>query len=130
MTTTDYCWSIVMKNKLDLKAKIKSLLTDLKIAVHNVRFIRCDDAGENMKMKMKNDPEIKSFGVKFEFYGPRAPQRNGKVERKFQTLYGRIRSMLNEAGLEGELRDKIWVEYVMNATHLSKIISAKSNLNS
>jgi hypothetical protein len=37
-------------------------------------------------MTMKNDPEIKSFGIKFEFASPRTPQRNGKVDRKFQTL--------------------------------------------
>jgi hypothetical protein len=29
---TDYCWSFVMKNKSDIKARIKTLLTDLKIA--------------------------------------------------------------------------------------------------
>jgi hypothetical protein len=28
----DYCWSFVMKNKLDIKARIKTLLTYLKIA--------------------------------------------------------------------------------------------------
>jgi hypothetical protein len=93
-----------------------------------VKFIRCDDAGENMTMK--NDPEIKSFGIKFEFSGPRTPQRNGKVERKFQTVYGRIRAMLNGAGLEGELRDKIWVECVMNVTYLSNIMSTKSSFKS
>jgi hypothetical protein len=113
----DYCWSFVMKSKLDLKAKIKTLLTYLKIAGWNVRFIRCDDSDKNMTMK--NDPEIKSFGVKFELSGPRSPQRNGKVERKFQTLYGRIRSMLNGTSLEGELRDKIWAECVMNVKYLS-----------
>jgi hypothetical protein len=58
-------------------------------------------------MTIKNNPEIKSFGIKFEFLGPRTPQRNGKVERKFQTLYVRIRAILNEACLEGKLRDKI-----------------------
>jgi hypothetical protein len=42
---TDYCWRFVMKNKLDLK-KIKTLLTDLKIASLNVTFIRCYDAGK------------------------------------------------------------------------------------
>jgi hypothetical protein len=68
-----------------------------------VKFIRCDDAGENTAMK--NDPEIKSFGMKFEFSGPRTLQRNGKVERKFQTLHRRIRAMLNGANLEGELKD-------------------------
>jgi hypothetical protein len=102
---TDYCWSFVTKNKSDIKARIETLLTDLKIANQIVKFIRCDDAGE--KMTMKNDPEIKSFGIKFEFSGPRTPQRNGKVKRKFQTLYRRIQAMLNGAGLEGELRDKI-----------------------
>jgi hypothetical protein len=60
--------------------------------------------------------------------GTRNPQRNGKVERKFQTLYGRIRSIFNGAGLEGKLRNEIWAEFVMNATYLSYIISTKSSL--
>jgi hypothetical protein len=96
----------------DLKVKIKALLTYLKIDNRNVRFIRCDKAGENMKMK--NDPEIKLFGIKLDFSCPRTPQRNGKVERKFQTLYGRIQAMLNGADLEGELRDKIWADTIMS----------------
>jgi hypothetical protein len=78
---SDYCWSFVMKNKSDLKTRIKTFLTDLNIANRIVKFIRCDDTGENMTIK--NDPEIKSFGIKFEFSGPRTPQRNGKVKRKF-----------------------------------------------
>jgi hypothetical protein len=72
-------------------------------------------------------PEIKSFSIKFEFSGSRTPQRNGKFERKFQTLYGRVQAMLNGAELEGELRDEIWAEYVMNVTYLSNIIAKKSN---
>jgi hypothetical protein len=120
-----------MKNKSDLKTRIKALLTDLKIANRIVKFIRCDDAGEHITMK--NDPEIKSFGIKFEFSGTRTPQRNGKVERKFQTLYGRIRAILNVAGIDCELRDKIWAECVMNVTHLSNIMSTnrvlKAHLN-
>jgi hypothetical protein len=122
---TDYCWSFVMKNKSDLKSKIKTLLTDLKIASLVLTFIRYGNTGENMIMR--HDPEIKSFEVKFEFSGPITPQRNGKVERKFQILYGRIRSMLNGAGLEGQLRDKIWAECVMNVIYLSSIISTKSS---
>jgi transposase InsO family protein len=85
---TDYCWSFVLKNKSDLKGKIKTLFTDLKIAGIDMKYIRCDDAGENRVMK--DDSEIKPFEIKFEFSRPRSPQRNGKVERKFQTFYGRI----------------------------------------
>jgi hypothetical protein len=49
------------------------------------------------KHDSENHPEIKSFGIKFEFSGPRTSQRNRKVEKP-QTLYGRIRSMLNGPG--------------------------------
>jgi hypothetical protein len=61
----------------------------------------------------ENDPDIKSFSIKFEFFDPRTPQRNWKVERKFQTLYGRIGALLIGAGLKVELRDKIWAEWVI-----------------
>jgi transposase InsO family protein len=122
---TDYCWSFLLRNKLDLKVKIITLLTDLKIANGNVRFIECDNGGKNMTMK--NDPEIKSFGIKLKFSGPRTSQRNGKVERMFQAFNGRIWAILNGANLEGELREKIWAECVMNVTYLSNIISTKSN---
>jgi hypothetical protein len=42
---SNYCWSFVMKNKSDLKTRIMTLLTNLKIANRIVKFIRCDDAG-------------------------------------------------------------------------------------
>jgi hypothetical protein len=49
---------------------------------------------------------MNDFGAKFEFSGPRTPQRNGKVERKFQIFYGRFRSMFNGAGLNGAVTRK------------------------
>jgi hypothetical protein len=48
--------------------------------------------------------------LQFEFSGPRTAQRNGKVERKFQTLYGRIRDMFNDSGIVDEIRDGLWAE--------------------
>ena len=41
---TDYCWSIFLKNKSDLKCKVMTLLTDLKIAGIKIKHIRCDDS--------------------------------------------------------------------------------------
>jgi hypothetical protein len=63
-----------LKNKSDHKVKIKTLLNYLKMANRNVIFIRYDNAGENVRMK--NEPEIKSFGIKFEFLGPRKKVTN------------------------------------------------------
>jgi hypothetical protein len=48
------------------------------------------------------------------------------IERNFRTLIGRIRLIFNGAGLEDELRDKIWAEFVMNVSYFSSIISTKS----
>jgi hypothetical protein len=50
--------------------------------------------------------------------------------KEMERLRGRIRAMLNGAGLEGELRDKIWAECVMNVTHLLNIMSKKLRFKS
>jgi hypothetical protein len=47
-----------------------------------------------------NTYSAKGYNVKLEFSGPRTPQQNGKVERKFQAFYDRIRAILNNAGLQ------------------------------
>ena len=61
-----------------------TLLTDLKIAGIEVKYIRCDDSGENESFYYAC--RSADYLIKFEFSGPRTPQHNGKVERKFQTL--------------------------------------------
>jgi hypothetical protein len=60
--------------------------------------------------------------VEFEFSSPRKPQRNEKVEQKFQTLYGRIRAMLNDAGIEGDFCKGLWAECASTATFYDNII--------
>ena len=40
-------------------------------------------------------PGQSRWNIKFEFTAPNTPQQNGKAERKFATLKGRIRAMMN-----------------------------------
>jgi hypothetical protein len=63
----------------------------------------------------------KGYNVKFEFSSPQTPQRNGKVERKFQTFFGRIRAMLNSSGVKDQLRSGVWAECAMTVTFLSNV---------
>jgi hypothetical protein len=121
---TDYCWSLFLKDKSELKEKMMTLLTDLKIAGINVRFIRCNDSGENKAFQKQC--KSTAFNIIFEFSGPRTPQCNGKVERKFQTLYGRIRATLNCAGLKDRMRHGVWAECANTVTFLSNITALKS----
>jgi hypothetical protein len=121
---TDYCWSMFLKNKSELKEKMFPLLTDLKIAGIDIKYIRCDDSGENKAFY--DACCTKGYTIKFEFSGPRTPQQNGKVERKFQTFYGRIRAILNHAGFENGKRSGIWAECARTVTFLSNITANKT----
>jgi hypothetical protein len=47
---------------------------------------------------------------------------------KFQTFFGRIRAMLNSAGLKDHLRSGVWAECAMTVTFLSNITSIKNKL--
>ena len=69
---TDYCWSIFLKNKGDLKEKMFTLLTDLKIAGIDVKRVRCEDSGENKAFY--NACRTRGYGINFECSGPRTPQ--------------------------------------------------------
>jgi transposase InsO family protein len=48
---------------------------------------------------------IKSeLNIKFEFAAPGTPQQNGKMERAFETLFGKTRPMLKAARITIPLR--------------------------
>jgi hypothetical protein len=64
------------------------LIKELKNENIQVTFLRLDDAGESYSLKKESKQQ--NSGIKFEYSGPCKPQRNENVERKFQTLYGRV----------------------------------------
>jgi hypothetical protein len=66
-----------------------------------MKTIQCDDDGENKELENRCIQE--QLGINFEYTGPGTPQFNGRVERKFATLYGRVRTMLNAARLLKDL---------------------------
>jgi hypothetical protein len=98
-----------------------TLLNDLKVSVIDVKFIRCNDSGENEFFY--DSCQANGYNIKFGFLGPRTSQRNGKVELKFQTFYG---ATLNNGGLEDSVRTGVWAECVRTTTILSNITSIKA----
>ena len=39
-------------------------------------------------------------GIHFEYTMPSTPQQNGRVQRKFVTLFGRVHGILNDSGFD------------------------------
>ena len=119
---TDMCWSVFLKKKSDLKNALIPLIIKIKKDTGvDIKVIRCDNAGENKELQREIDRD-RELNIKFEYTAPNTPQHNGVVERKFATLYGRIRSMLNAAELPTHLRDGLWAEAARHATHLDTIL--------
>jgi transposase InsO family protein len=68
-----------------------------------VDTIRCDNAPENKQLEAMIKRE--KLGIRFEYTAPATPQQNGVVERRFATLFGRVRTMNTAAGLYAEFDD-------------------------
>jgi len=68
-----------------------------------VKKIRCDNSGENITFQATAKQE--GLGLHFKFMAHQTLQQNGRVEHKFATLFGRVRLMLNLAGLTGKHED-------------------------
>ena len=111
----DYCFSFFMKKKSDLSKIVLDFVNNLKTQ-HSITvgIIYCDNAGENKRLEA--DARRDGHRLKFEYTAPNTPQQNGRVQRKFATLYRRVRSMLNWAQLPKNLREKMWAETANTAT--------------
>ena len=121
-----FLMSRFLKKKSDLAEEGSTLIKRLNIENGiKVKAVRCDNAGENKKMEEKCVAE--NLGVKFEYTAVGTPQQNGRVERKFATLFGRIRSMMIDAGLNEELRHKLWAEAANMSADLDNILVKNKN---
>ena len=117
---TDMKWSYFLRNKSQQVPLLHGFIKNLKEMNKPVKFIRCDNAGENYSTQQLCDDN--SLNIKFEFTGPGSPQYNGRVERKFATLYGKVRSLLNTAQLPEFLRKKLWAEACNFATDMENLL--------
>ena len=114
--------TFLLKTKNELKDKIIPFLK----TVHEkdkvmVQTIRCDNAGENNKVEEMCKNTTGLAHIKFEYTPHDTPQFNGVVERAFATLYGRVRSLNNAAGLTPTLCNGLWTECANTATLIDNI---------
>jgi len=109
-----------LKAKSDLAQWMVKLVAFIKSHGHQVKFIRCDNAGEN-----KTAVELlqeKVGGIIPQYTAPHTPQQDGVVERIFPTLKMRASAMMKDANLTIEVKRKLWTEAAMMANILENIM--------
>jgi len=123
---TSFSWSYFMTHKSDTaKTMIKFIRFQKLIHGIIIKKIRCDNSGENIKFQELAHEQL-DIGIKFEFTTPYTPEQNGKVERKFATLFSKTRAMLNHARLPQSIRNKLWAQCANHATDLDNVIVTDS----
>ena len=68
---SNFKWCVFMKKKLMLGCKILPIIKELNLRKQTVMKIRCDNAGENYKLK-EACVDAK-FNIQFEFTAPNSP---------------------------------------------------------
>ena len=100
--------------------RVLSLIQDLK-QNHgvDVQTIRCDNAGENKDTE--THLRQSGFPIRFEYTSSNTPQHNGVVERRFATLYGRVRAMQHFCRCNQDLKLRTWAKCANTASDLWNI---------
>jgi hypothetical protein len=124
---TSMKWSFFLKTKEEQPQVLSKFVKEISQYAKIERW-KCDNSGENNATKELF--EENGFGIKFELTARETPQQNGMVERSFATLYGRIRSMLANAGFEKIKRESLWAECAATATKLDNILVKTGNMKS
>ena len=122
-------WSYFLKHKDDQVGALIDFIKALQAKKSNiVKFICCDNAGENKSLEKACLKE--GLGITFEYTARATLQQNGKVERNFATLYGRMRSMMIFASFTKKLKHELWTEAASTATKLDNILVDKPSTDS
>ena len=83
------------------------LIKTLKTYGIPLKYLRCDNAGENVvplkKLCLDN-------GIILELTAPYTPQQNGVMERRFAVVINRANAMMIAAGMNEATSHKLWAE--------------------
>ena len=83
-----------------------------------VKYIRLDDAGENLALQARAHSEAWKLNIEFEFTGRDTPQRNHLAELGFAVLANRGRAIMVRAHVPKDIRYLLWREAFKTATLL------------
>ena len=79
-------WSFFLRSKAAQVPVMMGFIKGLREQNKLVKFIRCDNAGENLSLKKKIDED--GFNIKFEFTARETPQQMEKLKELLQLFMG------------------------------------------
>ena len=118
-------WSFFVKKKNLLSKIVDELLIKLFAAKYVIKYLRCDNAGENLE---NLSSVCTKHGIQIEYTAPNTPQQNGVVERKFVTIRDRSCAAMINAKLNDEFQGLLWAECANTMTRVTNVVSNSRNI--
>ena len=100
---------------------IKQLIAQNK----DVKFIRCDNAGENKTLQKECIDQ--GLDITFEYTAPYSPQFNGKVVRAIYNIWNKVRASMIGAGIPRDKNILFWTECASTVVKTNNITVTKSS---
>jgi transposase InsO family protein len=80
---------------------------------------------------LENECLRQGLGITFEYTAPGTPQHNGRIERRFPTIYGRVRSTMNKARIRKKIGEGLWTECAsMTTKHANMMVTPNQTVPS
>ncbi len=113
---TRFKWSYFVRSKDEILDTVEKFLIK-KLNKHDIRYLRCDNAGENKKLSDVSD----KYGIQIEYTTPNTPQQNGVVERSFAIIRQRAVAMMYDLNLKKAVENLLRAEALSTSTLLTNI---------
>ena len=119
---TQFKVSTFHKNKDDMVEPSCETFHKWKQGGNPVKFIRCDNAGENKTLQKRANSADWKLNISFEFTPRDTPQHNHLAELGFASIAGKGRALMSAANVPMKVRAKVWVKAFGHATDLDGLI--------
>jgi deoxyribodipyrimidine photolyase-like uncharacterized protein len=116
---SDMTWVRFAKSKAEMAIFVRELVDKMKGKGINVKYLRCDNAGEHM---VKLRKVCTDEGIDIEYTAPGEPRQNGRVERKIAIIWQRAMTMMVNAWLKKEMQCFLWAEAVNCSVFLENLM--------
>jgi hypothetical protein len=94
---------------------------------HPVKYVRCDNAGENKTLQKRANGSDWKLNIVFEFTPRDTPQHNHLAELGLASIANKGRTLMSAANIPMNVRYKVWVKAFQHATDLDGLIIVDVN---
>jgi hypothetical protein len=119
---TQLKFSSFHKHKDDMVEESCELFSKWKSEGNPVKYIRCDNAGENKSLQKRANGVDWKFNIQFEFTPRDTPQHNHLAELGLASIANKGRTLMSAANVPKAARGKLWIKAFDHATNLDGLI--------